>query len=373
MNKKVKPYINIGPGSIINRNLEELGWSQKDLSEVLGMAHNIVNEIIQHKRKITVDIARKLAKAFDSSPEFWMNLEVKYRLNSELDKNEEEKLAATEIKAHIRKYMPVSEMAKRGWIDKSKSLESLIATYKGFWRIKKLDFSFYEGQSPSFYARKSKFDAEFTKNYSITWLQMAYRCSQIIHRKHKKYDEQKLKHLLKALPDYTLMGDGPEKFINSLYEAGVQFFVLSHLPKTYLDGASYQYKKKRYIIYTKRHDRVDNFWFTMAHEMAHHLKHIKTDDDCFLDNLEDIAENNKEKEADQVAADSLKTKAILKLSEPYKNYLTQDRLDEVSHKTGVGKPVVLGILQHYDYIDYRKLNNNKKKISEYIPKEYVMG
>jgi len=373
MNKTLKPFLNIGPGRIINRNLESLGWSQKDLAEVLGMAPNIVNELILHKRKITVDIARKLAKAFNSSPEFWMNLEVKYRLNSKINSAEEKKLKATEIKALIRKHMPIADMAKKGWIEKSKSLESLIETYQSFWNCKKLDFSFYENNSPSFLARKSNHDASFTNNYSITWLQMAHKISGNLKGKNSKYNEQNVRQLAMSIPEYTIKKNGVETFIDDLSNFGINFFILSHLPKTYLDGAAFQFNNKRYIVYTKRHDRVDNFWFTMAHELAHQIEHINDNNDCFLDNLDEIAENKKEKEADAKAAIWLKTDLILKLAEPNKNYLTDQRLNIISENTGIEKSVVLGILQYNKMIDYRKLNHNKKKISDFLPKEYYKG
>ncbi|MDH5716604.1 MAG: HigA family addiction module antitoxin [Spirochaetia bacterium] len=373
MESKLKPFLNIGPGQIIIRNLEALGWSQQDLAEVMNMAPNIINEIIQHKRRITVDIARKLAKAFDSSPEFWLSLEMKYRLNTEIDKKEIVKLAATEVKAKIRRHMPVADMAKLGWIKKSLSAEALENMYRQFWNTNTLDFSFYEKATTGFHARKSNNDAEYTKNYSITWLQMAHKRAEDFVQKTKKFDIKYLEQLGSSIHEFTLKENGISEFIKALNDAGVQFFVLSHLQKTYLDGAAFQYKNKRFIVYTARHNRADNFWFTMAHELAHHVKHIKNNEDCFLDNLDETAENKIEKEADSLASEWLKTKQILKLAKPYENYLSEHRLNEISQKVSVETSLVLGILQYHDMVDYRKLTKYKKPVKPLIPKEYIKG
>lgn len=370
--KKLKPFIRIGPGHIIKRNLEALGWSQKDLSAIIGLEENIISELIHHKRRITIDLARKLASAFDSSPEFWLNLEMKYQLGADVKESENKKLKATGVKAKIRRHMPVADMAKLGWLKKTLSVEGLTKLYYDFWNVDKLDFSFYE-KEVGFLARKSNNDLEFTKNYSITWLQMARKCTSTLPEKGKKYDGNKVLDLAESIGQYSIQPEGVSEFISDLYDAGIHFFKLSHLPKTYLDGAAFQFNNERYIVYTNRHDRVDNFWFTMAHELAHHIKHIHSNTDCFLDNLDEEAGNQKEKEADSLASKWLKTAEILKLAQPYSRYLSEKRLTEICEQVGIEKSVVLGILQYHKLVDYRRLSQKKAKVSPLIPKEYVRG
>jgi HTH-type transcriptional regulator/antitoxin HigA len=50
-----------------------------------------------------------------------------------------------------------------------------------------------------------------------------------------------------------------------LNNAGVVFFVLPHLQKTYLDGAAFFVDHTPVIVYTGRYKRIDIFWFTVAH------------------------------------------------------------------------------------------------------------
>ena len=67
------------PGEFISEELEERGWSQADLADILGKTPAMVNEIIKVKRRITHEVAEGLAAAFGTSAEYWTNLETAYQ------------------------------------------------------------------------------------------------------------------------------------------------------------------------------------------------------------------------------------------------------------------------------------------------------
>jgi HTH-type transcriptional regulator/antitoxin HigA len=71
------------PGLFIREELEARGWSQRDLAEILGRPSQAVNAIINGHKQITPRTARELEAAFGSSAEFWLNLEMVYRLHRE--------------------------------------------------------------------------------------------------------------------------------------------------------------------------------------------------------------------------------------------------------------------------------------------------
>lgn len=153
MADKLKPFINIGPGDIIKRNLEALNWSNLDLVEVLGMSEKSISLIINNKQSITVETAFLLGKAFNTSPEFWLTLEQNYRLRN---KKEGKKERDTQLKAEIRKFMPVLEMKKKGWIKCESSVETQAIAYKDFWNLAKIDFSPYTLEKKSIVPAKIK-------------------------------------------------------------------------------------------------------------------------------------------------------------------------------------------------------------------------
>lgn len=58
--------------------LEPLGISQADFANHIGVTPQRINEIVKGKRGITIETAELFAQAFDTTPEFWMNLQMIY-------------------------------------------------------------------------------------------------------------------------------------------------------------------------------------------------------------------------------------------------------------------------------------------------------
>jgi HTH-type transcriptional regulator/antitoxin HigA len=56
---------------------------------------------------------------------------------------------------------------------------------------------------------------------------------------------------------------------------------------------------------TLRRDRIDNFWFTMLHELAHVKSHLGDDTQVILDDLEVGSSDKSEREADRMASVAL--------------------------------------------------------------------
>jgi len=56
--------------------------TQKELADHLDIPIQRVNEIVRGKRGISPDTAWLLSGAFDTSPEFWLNLQAMYDLSN---------------------------------------------------------------------------------------------------------------------------------------------------------------------------------------------------------------------------------------------------------------------------------------------------
>lgn len=69
------------PGEILQEEfLAPLGVSQVALAEHVGVPVQRINEIVRGKRGITPETAWLFARAFDTTPEFWLNLQTAYDL-----------------------------------------------------------------------------------------------------------------------------------------------------------------------------------------------------------------------------------------------------------------------------------------------------
>lgn len=83
MTKKIKP---IHPGEIlIEEFLKPLKISQYRLAKDTSVAPRRINEIVHSKRAITADTALRLGKYFNTSPQFWLNLQTRYELELQSD------------------------------------------------------------------------------------------------------------------------------------------------------------------------------------------------------------------------------------------------------------------------------------------------
>lgn len=71
----------IHPGRILQEEfLEELGISQYRLAVDTRMPRTRISQIIKGERSITAETALRLARYFDTTPEFWVNLQTTYDL-----------------------------------------------------------------------------------------------------------------------------------------------------------------------------------------------------------------------------------------------------------------------------------------------------
>lgn len=69
------------PGEmLLEEFLSPMGISQRDLADNIHVPYQRINEIINGRRGITPSTALRLAKFFDMSADFWMNLQLRWDL-----------------------------------------------------------------------------------------------------------------------------------------------------------------------------------------------------------------------------------------------------------------------------------------------------
>jgi len=75
---KRKPF---GPGEVLQEEfLEPAGLTQGELAELMAVPRRRVNEILRGRRAVTPDSAIRLARVFKTSPEYWLNLQMRLDL-----------------------------------------------------------------------------------------------------------------------------------------------------------------------------------------------------------------------------------------------------------------------------------------------------
>jgi len=75
---KMRP---IHPGEILREEfLEPLGMSANALSMALRVPAPRINEVVRERRGVSTDTALRLARFFNTTPQFWLNLQTSFDL-----------------------------------------------------------------------------------------------------------------------------------------------------------------------------------------------------------------------------------------------------------------------------------------------------
>jgi HTH-type transcriptional regulator/antitoxin HigA len=110
----------------------------------------------------------------------------------------------------------------------------------------------------------------------------------------------------RRLAQLSVLPDWPRRVRRALNEMGIVLVVLDHLPGTFLDGAAMRRSDGAPVIaLTLRQDRLDNFWFTLLHELAHVCWHLGGETTVIFDDLDVNSSDGIEAEADDFARNAL--------------------------------------------------------------------
>lgn len=82
--KPSRMVVAIHPGPILQSELATRGISQARFAKHIGSTQPYVSDIINGKRGITATMAFKIGSALGTGPEVWMNLQMKFDLDSVL-------------------------------------------------------------------------------------------------------------------------------------------------------------------------------------------------------------------------------------------------------------------------------------------------
>jgi HTH-type transcriptional regulator/antitoxin HigA len=284
------------PGTFIKLELEARSWSQRDLAFILGQAEQQLNPLLSGKRSITPDMARLLGEAFDASPEFFLNLQSRYDLQNAKDPD-----PAVRTRAELQALYPVRDMIRRGWIqDGEASLLQL-----------QMNRFFESANDPgqgnvSFAAKRTHYQE--TPPHQLAWVFRVRQLSR--HMKVEPYSAEELRAVIPRLRSLMVDPEAVASVPGLLARCGVRLVVVEVLPGAKIDGVCTWLDDQSPVIgLSTLHDRLDNFWFVLRHEIEHvllgHGKHSigMVDNLSSEANYDGNAEPDEERLANRAAED----------------------------------------------------------------------
>jgi len=248
----------IHPGAFIKEELEARGWIQRDLAYILGVPEQAVNLIVSGKRGISPEMAKALGDAFDVPADLFSNLQRMFEMAKAQEPD-----PAVGRRARLQSAYPVREMIKRGWLQDTDAALLEIQMAKFFCVANSNDL-------PHLAHAAKKTDYEETPPAQLAWL---FRVRQIATEMVvPRYSEKSLRDALPRLQQLLFDVEAIRNVPRILADCGVRLAFVECLPGSKIDGACLWLDKQSPVIgMSLRHDRVDNFWFVLRHEIEHVL------------------------------------------------------------------------------------------------------
>ena len=279
------------PVEAIKFRMEQQGLKQKDLAPYLG-SRSKISEILSGKRLLSLTMIRKLHTGLGIPAEVLLQ-----------EPGAEVPLASGDLEWGK---FPVVEMIERNWLDfegtrseAKDAAEELVTS----WAAPLGDFAFQHEAHLRQHVRENGQTDEYALN---AW---RIRISLLaMEQKLPIYQPETINlEFAHELVKLSFLKEGPLLAQEFLQKNGIRFVVEPHLAKTHLDGAALRLPDGSPVVaMTLRYDRIDHFWFTLCHELAHLALHQSEDGwEVFLDNLESTDTNDIEVEADQWATEAL--------------------------------------------------------------------
>ena len=283
------------PGGIIQVQLDQLELDESDLIPILG-SRAVVSEVLHGKREVNLQMARALHEHLGIPAEDL--LEANQFLHT-VDPNPDPK------------DFPMSEMASAGWFGEGFDVKD--------WPGGAIEFLMRSAgitttQHIANVAYRRNDDRRI--NAKVNPFALQAWCWRVLALTNQ--DEELPGYVpgtvneefMRQIAELSTHSDGPLQAQTRLREAGIALQTVRHLSRTYLDGAALLATDGRPVVgLTLRYDRVDNFWFTLLHELAHVMLHLDEENPVFPDDMSlrgiNLAEGQREADADDAAEDAL--------------------------------------------------------------------
>jgi len=349
---KILPEELPSPIDAIRFRMEQTDLKPVDLVPYIG-SRSRVSEILSGKRQLTLDMVRAL--------EVGLGIPAKVLIQKPETDDSEYQNWDNRL---------VLEMAKRKYFGESSFDESN--------KSELLKNFFAPIGSPAYVfgmLRKSNYRSSplTDRRALIAW------ATQVMKKAKKMTPKIKYKHgtinlaFMKNLAKLSIEVDGPIQVREYLKKYGITLVIEPHFSKTYLDGATILVDKSNPIIgLTLRLDRLDNFWFTLMHELAHISLHYNEGINLFYDEIEgikNISLDEKEQEVDELAGEALLPKAKWEIS-PARLVPSYMAANSLARELGIHIAIIAGQIRHRGnkYVYLSKIVN-REKVRKYFPEE----
>ena len=274
------------------------------------------------------------------------------KINDFLEEKISESLTVNTSPIYWDKF-PIKEMLKRKWL-LSGNIDPISAIKAWFTDL------FGNEQYELALHRKFSFNGNFPSEYSLfAWQIQVLKRAKEITKQSEVPQFSKDSSWVNQLVRISTDPKGPLKAQEFLLSKGIILIVEPHLPSTYLDGAAMLLPNTftPVIALTLRHDRLDNFWFVLLHELGHVFLHLNDERIAIFDEDVGMTTDQIEIEADKFALNNLIPAEQWDIC-MCRFYLNEATLKEDAENFNIHPSIIAGRI--------RKENNNYQIFNEQV-------
>ena len=340
--KNIIPFEATHPGTVLLDEIRARNISQKDLAHELGVLPTFLNEILKGKRAITADFAILLEKSLDITADYWMRFQSQYDIDKAKSKEKNvRKIEMIETWNIIKEYVPVNQLKKLGYL--VGTLEADILKIKDIYKAKTIDNlvnTVAEHRTLSFY-RKSD-NLQINQTNMLAWSKIAeFEADRIGVPKFEASKIEQIKNELQLVIFENI--DVKNRTKRTLENHGIKLVFLDKFEKTPIDGFSFWSGNNPAIALSIRHKRIDNFAFTILHEIGHIELHLQEDKKRqFVDIVDSKIKDTYELQADEYAQKSLISETQWNELVAFYTPLNDDKIFEFGVKHKINPAIILG-------------------------------
>jgi HTH-type transcriptional regulator / antitoxin HigA len=307
--KQLTPAIAIHPGEILKDELQARDIKQKEFALLTGIPQTQLNEIIKGKRGINADIALLIGKTLKMDPVLWLNLQNNYELDlAKVNEKNSIRLTAIDQWQMVKPYIPHKFYKKHGVLTGNPVCD--IPVVKNIYGVNNFEqlAGVYSQTAYSRFRKSNKLSID--KINLVGWVKLVnYQATNLAVQNFDSHKQNELITELKAI--FRKNKKTVEKTIETLASYGIKLIIQPHPEKCAVDGISFWSNGNPAIGISLRHKRIDDFAFTIMHELGHIFLHLINNNAAeFIDldkehSTPEYKKSKDEKEANEFSRNSL--------------------------------------------------------------------
>ena len=264
-------------GSIISERLEAKEMKQSELCDLTGIAKPILNDIIKGRRNLTAEMAVLIESALGLSADRLLSIQ----MQNELDRAYNDSKVITQLQCMsnweiMSEYLSIPVLKKLGLPNGGvKDKVSMAMEMFHVTTIEEFNSIAEREQEQAYYKKSEKL--VMAKKALFTWKYYCFdEASKITIS--ASFDKNSIEDLKQEAKTILLENrNAYHRMQESFNNHGIRLLYINKEGQVPVDGMSFWFGKNPTVVITRRMQNIDNFAFSIMHELGHVKMHLKQD------------------------------------------------------------------------------------------------